>query len=150
MSDGNNVVALNPGKPSREGWTQREQEALILARLGAMPELEYERARIAAAKELKCRISWLDRKVEAIRAQIAAKFKDLPPAKDGRTAVGEPINFFYNNGSFVIGFLTAAVSRRGQDWHLLVLADGNCTVMDSTPLSDARIEELKRRRDEGA
>jgi hypothetical protein len=43
----NKIVPLKPAKPSPEGWGPREQEALLLARLGAMPQLEYERARLA-------------------------------------------------------------------------------------------------------
>jgi hypothetical protein len=86
----NNVIPIRPAKPSPEGWGQREQEALLLARLAAMPQLEYERARLAAARELKCRVSWLDRKIEFIRNARASY--NLPPARDG-TKVSDPITF---------------------------------------------------------
>jgi hypothetical protein len=94
-----------------------------------MPALEYERARNAAARQLKCRVSWLDHTVEAIRARIA-EFAHLLPPKDGRTAVGNPINF-YDDGKRHVGFLVAVAHRYGQGHHLLVLADGNATVVDS-------------------
>jgi hypothetical protein len=130
LDQGDNVVPLKTGQPSREGWGQREAEALLLARLAAMPLLEYERTRLAGARELKCRVSWLDRLVENIRFQ-AAMLASLPPAQDGRTNVGTPINFFHDNGKEVLGFLVASAHQSGKDRHLLVLADGNG--MPSTP-----------------
>jgi hypothetical protein len=139
----NNVITIRPAKPSPEGWGQREQEALLIARLAAMPLLEYERARLAAAKELKCRVSWLDRKIEFIRCQLA-EYRELPPARDGRTKVGEAITFWPDRGPPVIGFVTATAHRNGKDSHFLVLADGNGTCVRSTSLSAERAEELRR------
>ena len=138
----NKIVPLRPAKPSPEGWAQREQEALLLARLAAMPQLEYERARLAAARELKCRVSWLDRKMKAIRYMIG-ECQGLPRAKDGST-VGEPINFWPANGLPVLGFVTATAHQHGKDWHFLVLSDGNGTCVRSTPISGEQLE-LRRR-----
>jgi hypothetical protein len=144
---GNNVIPLMPAKTSREGWGQREQEALLLARLAAMPQLEYERARLAAARELKCRVSWLDRKIDLIRSAIASYQGPLPSAKDG-SAAGDPITFWPDRGQPLLGFVTATVHRYGRDGHLLVLADGNGTVVQSTPLSAEKLDKLHRRLEE--
>jgi hypothetical protein len=130
--DETSVVRLRNIRRSPEGWSQREHEAQLIAKLSLMPALEYERARNAAARQLKCRVVWLDHTVEAIRARIA-EFAHLLPPKDGRTAVGTPI-IFHDEGKRHVGFLIAAARRHGQDHHLLVLADGNATVVDSVPL----------------
>jgi hypothetical protein len=138
-----NVIQLKPTKPSREGWGPREQEALMLARLAAMPMFDYERIRLRAAKELKCRVSWLDKTVESIRFKAAA-FANFPPAKDGRNEVGTPRNFFRDDGSSVTAFLVASAHKDGQDSRLIVLADGNATAVNSVPLSDEGRAELER------
>ena len=66
--DDSNVVPLRPAAPSPEGWGKREQEALTIARLGALPELEYERCRLSAARGLGCRVTWLDRVIGRLRS----------------------------------------------------------------------------------
>jgi hypothetical protein len=100
---------------------------------------------VAAAKELRCRVSWLDGKRSTIW-ETAMKFRGLPPPNDGRTRVGMSINFVHNNGEQVLGFLVvAARERRGRDVHVVVLADGNGTVVESHPLSDERLAELAER-----
>jgi hypothetical protein len=139
-----NVVPLKPATVSREGWCPREQEALLLARLGALPALEYERVRVPAAKELKCRVSWLDKVIENIHVE-AAKFADFPPAKDEKTSVGHPIKFIRDDGSEVMSFLVVSAHKNGQDRHIVVLADGNATVINSIPLTDDQIARLKSR-----
>lgn len=143
-ADTANVIPLKRPEISPEGWGQREQDALLIARLAALPAIDYERARAAAARQFKCRVSWLDRTIEAIRSRVA-EVQHLPPAKDGRTTVGEPINFVHDNGERVLGFLVASYHQRGEDHHLIVLADGNATVISSVPLSDERIVELKNK-----
>jgi hypothetical protein len=137
-----NVVSLKTAKPSREGWSPREQDALMIARLGAMSILEYERVRIRAAKELKCRVSWLDKTIERVRAS-AQTLDGYPPAKDGRTHAGCPISFIDNGGSQIMGFLVRSAHQGGQDRHLIVLADGNATVINSVPLSEKRLAQLE-------
>jgi hypothetical protein len=135
-TDGDNVVSLRPGKPSPEGWSQQEQDALELARLGAMGAIEYERARRGAARKLGIRLSTLNGIVT--RIQSAAKRAQLfPPPEDPRP-IGQPITFVYDDGRRVTGFLAAAHGRyeKGRDWHLLVLADGHGTAVWSHPLDD--------------
>ena len=138
-----NVISIRPANPYPEGWSQREHEALLLVRLAAMPQLEYERARLAAARELKCRVSWLDRKLEFIRYE-AAEYQELPPAKDGRK-VGDAVTFWPDHGPPILDFVTATAHRDSKDWHLLVLADGNGTCVRSTALREEQLDELKRR-----
>jgi hypothetical protein len=139
-----NIISLRPDTLSREGWGQREHEALTLARLSRMPELDYDRARTAAARALKCRVSWLDRKIQELRIEIA-KFEHFPPSDDG-VRPGTAINFIHNDGSDVLGFVIATANRYGKNRHLLVLADGNGTVVDSIPLTKDRIAELHQRK----
>jgi hypothetical protein len=144
---GNIVPLKSKQQPSPEGWTQREQEALSLARLGAMTGLEYERARVSAAKQLGCRVSWLDQKIEIIRNEADA-VKHWPPPADRRVEVGTPIPFWPERGESIMGFLVAAAHRAGRDAHVLVLADGNGTVLRTYPLSDEQLAEIRARRNE--
>ena len=145
-SDGeSNVVQLRPVVPAllvAGEWSERELEAHSLAMLSALPALEYERTRVQAAKELKCRVSWLDKIIEGIREKAAA-IAHCPPAKDGRNSVGYPINFVYNDGTEVMGFLVAACHYNGKDRHIIVLADGNATTVNSVPLSADYIANLQ-------
>jgi hypothetical protein len=136
-----NVVPFTHVKLSPEGWGQRAYEALLIARLAAMSQLEYERARIWVAKELGCRVSWLDRTISGIWGKTAC-CQHLPPSKDGRK-VGDAIDFWPDRGPPILGFITATESQDGKDWHYLVLADGNGTCVRSTPISKERADELR-------
>jgi hypothetical protein len=141
--DDSNVVPLRPAAPSPEGWGKREQEALTIARLGALPELEYERCRLSAARGLGCRVTWLDRVIGRLRGTIE-KYKQIPPARDGK-AVGEGITFWPERGPPIIGFVVTTAHWQGRDWHYLVLADGNGSVVRSTPMSGEELAARQQR-----
>jgi hypothetical protein len=131
-----NVVHLKENKsPSEEGWTQREQEALAIARLAALSDLDYERSRITAAKQLGCRVSWLDRKIEHIR--YMARRLTQGPAHDGRTVPGTPIIFCPDNAETLMGFLVKSDHCHDRDRHLIVLADGAATPVISSPIESS-------------
>jgi hypothetical protein len=132
-----NVVRLVSVRSSPESWPEPEAEAWRLATLAAMPELQYERVRRSAARDLGCRVAWLDGKVEAIR-HAGAVLKDLPPAKDVR--VGDEVKFFPRYGPPVMGFVTASARQDGADVVFLVLADGCGTVVrPSAPMVDEQV-----------
>jgi hypothetical protein len=135
------VRLRNAGRTS-EGWSQREHDARLIARLSVMPALEYERTRSAAARQLKCRVSWLDHVIDGIRCRIA-EFAHMLPPKDGRASVGTPVNF-HEDGERYVGFLVAAAHRHGQDHQLLVLADDNVSVVEVFLRADQRTEPASK------
>jgi hypothetical protein len=131
--DKSNVVMLHPTAPA-EKQNQREREARVLATLAALPALDYERLRLEAAQQLKCRVSWLDRQIRGIRSSAA--YFTASPAQNSQTRVGDAITFVRGDGTEITGFLVASEHWHGRDRHLLVLADGNATVQISTPITE--------------
>jgi hypothetical protein len=141
-ADDDNVVSLRQ-KPSREGWSKQEQDALTIARLAALPLLEYERQRIAGAKEIGCRVSWLDRVVKYIH-ELGCQIKfQAPPQGVELHQPGEPITFHPPDADSVVGFVViSGFGRRYEywqdkpkQWDLIVLADGNGTALWSVPIA---------------
>lgn len=120
-----NVIPLRQTPPSREGWSEAEQDALELARLGAMDVIEYERSRIAAARKLKMRPSILDRLVR----NIWGMRRPIPSEQAQPLPVGHPIRFHYTDNRSVMSFVVQADFRYEEHSHLLVLADGKGTAV---------------------
>jgi hypothetical protein len=134
MSDNSNVFNLTPRAPAAVDPTARAavikaaQEARLIARLCVMPALAYERERAKAAKQLGCRVSFLDQKVEQARERIA-RFRADTEILCTNARVGECIDFQINDGSFVPSWCLASGERRwGEQTNLLLLADGNATI----------------------
>jgi hypothetical protein len=129
-----NVIPIRP-KPSSEGWSRQEQEALTIAKLAALPQLEYERARDGAAKKLRCRVTWLDRIIRDIRSK-ATRYPAWMPNITGNYRVGDPVTVSgRRNGSLTLGFIVATMHSHSEDQLLVVLADGDATTVWATPFS---------------
>jgi hypothetical protein len=126
---------------------QRQADALEIARLSILDHVEYERARIEAAKKLWVRISFLDRTVERVREGIRNfEAAHLVAGPDGLKGV----TFHHDDGRVTAGIIL----RRGQHqptrkWNpetrsydetpgslvdLIMLADGFCTIINGVPI----------------
>jgi hypothetical protein len=125
---------------------RRQADALEIARLSILDHVEYERARIEAAKKLGIRISFLDKTIERVRERIrdfeAAHVISAPDGLKG-------LNFHHDDGRVTAGIIL----RRGRHqparkWNtetcgydetprglvdLIMLADGFCTIVNGVP-----------------
>jgi hypothetical protein len=149
-----NVVPLRKGTPIVTAPPAEEvavDAVRILARIATLDLLGYERARSRAAKELGCRLSFLDRNVARIRDEIQSFKKYVQSENEQR--VGNMINVNMNDGTVVQGLCLAS----GQEWDdrgvtlplaigfgegaelrevcLILLADNNFTVTLANPIS---------------
>jgi hypothetical protein len=115
------------------------QEAKFIAELCLMPALAYERNRTKAAKKLGCRVSFLDSRVEQARQAIAV-FRVDQEIFCTNSRAGSCIDFQSYDGSFVSSWCLASGEKRwgdykGQETNLLLLADGNATVVRGCELN---------------
>ena len=109
--------------------------ARVVAKLGVMNAMDYERTRMQAAKDLGCRVSFLDRLVKRVRESIqgfkASHWKNfhLEP---------EPVctNFHENDGTVIPAWRIArSVEKNPLDIaSLVLLSDGNFTITHAVPL----------------
>jgi hypothetical protein len=122
--------------------TETEVAAKALARLSLLNVLDYEKARVPAARKLRCRPSVLDRLVRDIRAQLLPA--NVVPAKAPR-ANGEEISFCDGGGRVVTAFVVISVHSGGRDRDLVIRADGTGRAVWSIRFTDEEHEEWRRR-----
>jgi hypothetical protein len=125
---------------------QRRGDALEIARLSILDHVEYERARIEAAKKLGVRISFLDKTIERIRERIRDfEAAHVVAAPDGLKGV----NFHHDDGCVTAGIiLRKGRHQPARKWNtetrsydetpgsfvdLIMLADGFCTIVNGMP-----------------
>jgi hypothetical protein len=140
----------NAGKPSPERQAEADaaravSEARELARLGCLNALDYERDRVTAAKKLGVRVAFLDSIIGRIRRDIAA-FKGDYKVSHTDARVGKCIDFHNSQGQVITSWCIASGQFRwhpdeGKDANLVLLADGNATVVRGRPLSDQPVAE---------
>jgi hypothetical protein len=155
MTD-SNVINLSPRatdidqQQNSAGQIKVAQEAKLIAALCLMPALAYERERVKAAKKLGCRVSFLDQKVEQVRTAIA-QFRADREILCTNSRVGWCIDFKIDDASFVPSWCLASGEKRwgerkGQETNLLILADGNATIVRGSELNFVPLPERSRRR----
>ena len=109
-----------------------------VAKLSLLGRLEYERVRCKAAKELGCRVSFLDRVIEKIHEEVS-RFKHDYRLSFAREE-GECLISLYEDESTATPSWRLARAKRTKDANteepvsLLLLADGNFTVLRGYPL----------------
>jgi hypothetical protein len=130
-----------------EGDRKRLEDAQAVVKLAAMETLAYERARVEAAKKLGIRVTFLDRLVGEIRqrrggfrirhmvdedrAGATIHFTFANKASEGKTIEGVVIS----SGTSIVVQWDVKANRycdkpSGEMHYLILLADGNCTIID--------------------
>lgn len=138
-----NVVRFgNLAKPPQaQGADVNRERASIdatgaVARLSLLGRLEYERARCKAAKELGCRVSFLDRVIENIREAVSQFKHELLNSYGAfrlrSFARDERVSYMgFHSGPTVTPAWQLASAQEvetGDTINLVLLADGNFTV----------------------
>jgi hypothetical protein len=145
MTDSPNVISFSPratditARQKTADQAKTAQEAMLIAKLCLMPALTYERERTQAARKLGCRVSFLD----DIRLQAGLKIASFRSDSEiccTNSRVGTCINFQERDGSSIPSWCLASGETRwgqykGQETNLLLLADGNATMVRGVDLS---------------
>src|SRR5262249_25133033 len=125
---------------------QRQADALQIARLSILDEVEYERARCEAAKKLGVRISFLDKMVERIKGRIR-DFEAAHVVAPSNSLKG--VTFHPYDARVTAGvILRRSRHQPTRKWNpesrsydetpgalvdLIMLADGFCTIVNGVP-----------------
>ena len=136
-----NIVAFgklpNPSQSQTE--TNRKRASIdatrAVASLSLLGRLEYERARCKVARELGCRVSFLDRVIENIREAVSQfQRESIYPESYGlcsfaRDERGEYIAV-HDNSQVTPSWQLASAQKvaTGETVNLVLLADGNFTI----------------------
>jgi hypothetical protein len=144
QTDAGNVVRFgNLAKPPQaQGADVNRERASIdatraVARLSLLGRLEYERARSKAAKELGCRVSFLDRVIASIHEAVGNFQRDYTLCSFAR-GEGEKLVYLRRltkeEADTPSGRLAGAKDvKTGQQTDLLLLADGDFTIVRGGP-----------------
>jgi hypothetical protein len=141
QTDDANVVAfVNPPKPQAQGdHVKRERTFLdttrAVAKLSQLSRIEYERVRYKAAKELGCRVSFLDRVIENIHEAIRLLKNDYHLRSFAREDGERLIRFRVDDSTVTHSWRVAKAEdiKTGEPAELLLLADGDFTVVRGVP-----------------
>lgn len=128
MSNDNNVVNLPAPKAGAGDELAAQNRALAeaaeIARLALLPTLDYERARLKAAKEMGCRPSVLDHMIDRLRRAIW-EFRQRWEQQPGYEVIEMPRTAVpFTDGSVAVGVLMA-IKKDELSPILTVAADGS-------------------------
>ena len=109
----------------------------LVAKLARLSLLDYERDRLAAAKELGCRVSFLDSHVAEVRCRIES-FSYRVPGSEERNEI---INVQTKSGVVMTGWALAIGYKKkfqddnhGERSYLVLMADGSFSLLETVPL----------------
>ncbi len=119
--------------PAPLSWLNPSTRPRIIGTLAGTDALTYERQRAGAAKRLGVRLVFLDHTIERLKQEIA-EFKGDHGIAHTDERVGECSDIELRDGRFTKCFCIASGRRRrgdfkGEETVLLLLADGNATVV---------------------
>jgi hypothetical protein len=108
----------------------------VVAKLSQLGRLEYERVRCKAAKELGCRVSFLDRVIENINETVQLFKNDYHLRSFAREDGERLISFLADDSAVTPAWRVAKaeIIKTGEKTDLLLLADGNFTVKRGVPV----------------
>jgi hypothetical protein len=143
QTDDANVVPFGkPPKPQTQGDHVRERTFLdttrAVAKLSQLSRLEYERVRYKAAKELGCRVSFLDRVIENIHEAIQLLKNDYHLRSFAREDGERLIRFRVDDSTVTLSWRVAKAEniKTGEPTELILLADGNFTLVRGVPRAE--------------
>jgi hypothetical protein len=140
-TDAANIVAFGkPPTPQTQADHVKRERAFIdttraVAKLAQLSRLEYERARSKAAKEIGCRVSFLDRVIANIHEAIQRLKNDYDMRSFAREHGERLVNLHVDDNTATPAWqlATAEDIKTGVKDSLLLLADGNFTVKRGVP-----------------
>jgi hypothetical protein len=128
-------------KPQVQGADVKRERTFLdatraVAKLSQLGRLEYERVRSKAAKELGCRVSFLDRVLQKVHKEVSNFKHDYHLRSFAREEGERLINLLAEDSTVTPAWRVAkaVIIKTGEKTDLLLLADGNFTVKRGVPI----------------
>jgi hypothetical protein len=137
-------------KPQAKGADVKRERTFLdatraVAKLSQLGRLEYERVRSKAAKELVCRVSFLDRVLENVHKEVSNFKHDYHLRSFAREEGERLIGCRVDDSTVTPSWRVAKAEniKTGELTELLLLADGNFTVVRGIPRVEKTAPTLK-------